>query len=191
MSTSYGVRSQLISANNISAIHSGHIQVVDSGNYSNGAFYITFYPTGAGCGQPTQPAIAIDLKETNPVWRKLTYQVRINGTAACWGFNAGNTQEGVDVNNGIATFNTGLGDGYFKSINCWELEPFRTGDSIIATLCNNAFNNPFHSNFDSGNFRQFYTSRRRSDFSTLAGPGLYLSCNSTGTLVTISNIFVQ
>jgi hypothetical protein len=191
MSTAYGIKSKLIGAEDILSISTGNLQVISSGNQSNGAFFIQFYPTGGGCGTPTQLALAINLKETYPKWTKLSYKLKMDGIASCWAFNQGGIQFGIDTTNNIAAFNTGLGDKYFKSKNCWELYPFTISGAVVATACNNNFNNPFHGTYKSGDFREFYTFRRRSSLDLPAGPGMYLSCNSTGNYITISNIFVQ
>jgi hypothetical protein len=191
MSTRYGVKSKLIGVEDILSISTGHLQLMASGNDSNGAFFIQFYPTGGGCGTPTDLAIAINVKETYPKWTKLSYKVKIDGVAACWGFNNNETHSNINIANNIAAFDTGLGDRYFKSKNCWELYPFTISGAVVSSACNNNFNNPFHNNFKSGDFREFYTFRRRNSLNSAGGPAMYLSCNSTGTPLTISNIFVQ
>ena len=159
--------------------------LVSSGSDARGAYYASAYVNSdaPGCGNPKEPIMTVSINDAIlPGWKYVTFKSYGTFLASCWWLN-----ESSAANN-IASYSAASGDRIFRSTNCFELSQF----AVKTFACDNNSDNAFHSSFYVGTYREWYQMRRRSDLTQPAGPGVYLSCNSTGAgaVITLSDMYV-
>lgn len=185
MAISYGRMSKRIGASDIDSVIVTHMTILEEGEDNTGGYYLTVYPNAyaGGCSVAPDPYVYVNIKNwALHNWRRLSFKTYGTFVASCWDLN-----ESV-YNNNILTYSTGSGDRIFKSVNCFELPQF----NVQTAACDNASTNAFHTTYKVGSYREWYQTRRRNSLTTVAGPAVHLSCNSTntGSLIRFSDIFV-
>ena len=89
MSVKYGTGSRRLSSSDINQVVQANCTVLSSGDNSNdGSYYLQMQPNNGGCGVTTNSKFYIELKDNLP-WSKISYEIYIVGTSACWNFNQG------------------------------------------------------------------------------------------------------
>jgi hypothetical protein len=192
MATKYGRLSFPVTLDMIDSVTTTGGTIISQGNTGiNNSYEIIFQHDLGGCGNPAS-AIRLDIKNTTPNWKYITWEWKGTGTAACWTFNSGsswalpgNTQYNLGY---LLSYNESLGDKVFNTYLTWEIEAYQTHDKVQA--CDNDANNFFR--FNSAQWKSFFMSRRRDSSGNLGAIFHSRSCNSvgTGSRTHISNIFV-
>lgn len=169
----------------IDSIIATNMTILQEGEDATGGYYISTYvnTNAGGCGIQVDPILYVNVKNSAlHRWRKISFKTYGTFVASCWDLN-----ESAYTNN-LLSYSTASGDRIFKAVNCFELPQF----AVKTSACDNNSDNAFHNSFDVGTYREWYQTRRRNSLTTVAGPAIHLSCNSTGTgsIVTFSDIFV-
>ena len=136
-----------------------------------------------GCGNSGDGGIRVELKDPIP-WTKITFEWYMTGTASCWWFNQGSAYFGYG---NLQPFSTTL-DSVSRCVNSFELSKY----TLQMTACDNATTNFMHGSQKTGDYRSFFSTRRRNSMSSLANINFQLSCNGTGpsNYFILRNIFV-
>lgn len=144
----------------------------------------------SGCGG-NDSAVFVRLKDTIS-WSKITCFFEMNGIAACWSFMGGSgsfygvvpATTGLVPGGNIEQFNSSLGDRIFRDNGTFISNPSYT---VQWSACDNEATNFFRYN----DYKSFWATGRRKNISNgLAGIFHSRSCNTTGTYIKISNIFI-
>jgi hypothetical protein len=184
MATGYGIRSTLVTSNQVWSVALGSydsIVTAETGNVGpNGGYQIKTTYTGYGC---SSSGIYIELSDSIP-WTNITYELILEGNSACWTFNENAYAPGSALGN-LLTYDESAGDRISRPLNSWEIPAFQSHAKTSA--CDNNSNNFYHGSFNTNNPKTFFIQRRRNVNGSKAGPQIGRACTGTGTTI-IRNI---
>lgn len=170
VSVKYG-QGRKITSNDINSVTYSNCSLLGSGNDESGSYFIKLQPDSGGCGSGTDSSFYVEIKD-NPSWTKISYQLYLTGTAACWSFNS----SGWTGNNNLLQFDSSI-DKFYYGNNSFELPQF----TYKVQACDNDSTNFWHGAFQVGTYRSFFITRRRDTSTTnLVKIALAWSCNSYG-----------
>lgn len=139
---------------------------------------LSFDHPAVGCASS---GFTILLNDVVP-WTRITYKVYLTGAAACWAFSQGTSYVPASAN--IKTWDASE-DRVFYPVNCWELPQY----TLKMDTCDNNPDNFMHGSYQTGAFREFFTTRRRDNMSLLSGLACGRACIGLGTTI-VSDIRV-
>jgi hypothetical protein len=188
MAALYGKTPIRVISSMVDSITVTNTTITSQGNdgYAN-SYKIEFYHPGGGCGPSN--SFLILFKETNPVWKYITWEWIGTGTASCWNFN-----HSVSDGN-LLTYNSGgtngdknsLNDAVFNSVRSWNISQYQAhGNRTVA--CDNEPTNFLHLQYHSGNPKSFFMKRRRNMNGSLSGIFHNRNCTSSVGTSIIQNI---
>jgi hypothetical protein len=182
-----GPKSTLVTSSMVDAVITTGITTTINADVNGSYVYQGTIDLG-GCGNPNS-AVFIRLKDTIP-WKKITVFYEMTGTASCWSFMGGAgagispATEGLILGGNIESFNQSLGDRIFDDNGTFISNP---AYAVKWGACDNNADNFFRFN----NYKSFWTTGRRKNVSNgLSGVFHSRSCNTTGTYIKISKIYI-